>query len=70
MKIVFEYNTTAEGDTLSTNIQADKALFADENVQRGCYEIIKNAALYIDVQVATAILSLLNAIDMDKQETK
>lgn len=70
MKIVFEYNTTAESDALSTSIQADRFLFADENVQKGCYEIIKNAALYIDTPTCTAILNLLNAIDISKQESK
>lgn len=69
MKIVFEYSkTTHEGSTFSATIQANENPFDDEDVQKGCYEIIKNAALYIDVPTCTAILNLLNAIDISRQE--
>lgn len=69
MKLVFEYNSTVEGDVLSTVIQANGFLFADRDIKRGCYEIIKNAALYIDVPTSTAILNLLGAID-SKQNSR
>lgn len=69
MKLIFEYNSTAGDDVLSTSIQANGYLFADRDIRRGCYEIIKNAALYIDVPTSTAILNLLNAID-NKQDSK